>query len=238
MKQEEKLSQGLRAKLSQQSGQDLSGQAREIAGAKVLALTLEEADAGVLRETMDKLKDKLGSAAIVLASVKEGKVVLVAGVTPDLCGRVPAGELVNFVARQVGGRRGTRRSGPGRWTGPGPIAPSARERGGLGRAAPQGVIDSGRDRVIYPVGDPPAVTLIVQKFGGTSVGDIDRIRGFAALVGATRALGHEVVVVVSAMSGETDRLIGLARKLTARPNARETMSCSRPGSKLPSRSSA
>ena len=62
-------------------------QAREIAGAKVLAATLEEADASVLRETMDKLKDKLGSAAIVLASVKEGKVVLVAGVTPDLCAR-------------------------------------------------------------------------------------------------------------------------------------------------------
>ena len=108
LKQEEKLSQGLRAKLSQQSGQDLSGQAREIAGAKVLASTLEEADAGVLRETMDKLKDKLGSAAIVLASVKEGKVVLVAGVTPDLCGKVPAGELVNFVARQVGGKGGGR----------------------------------------------------------------------------------------------------------------------------------
>ncbi|MDQ3773822.1 MAG: alanine--tRNA ligase [Pseudomonadota bacterium] len=108
LKQEEKLSQGLRAKLSQRSGQDLSGQAREIAGAKVLASTLEEADAGALRETMDKLKDKLGSAAIVLASVKEGKVVLVAGVTPDLCGKVPAGELVNFVARQVGGKGGGR----------------------------------------------------------------------------------------------------------------------------------
>jgi aspartate kinase len=65
------------------------------------------------------------------------------------------------------------------------------------------------------------VTLIVQKFGGTSVGDIDRIRGVAAKVGATRACGHEVVVVVSAMSGETDRLIGLARQLTQRPNPRE-----------------
>ncbi|MGH8571959.1 MAG: aspartate kinase, partial [Gammaproteobacteria bacterium] len=65
------------------------------------------------------------------------------------------------------------------------------------------------------------MTLIVQKFGGTSVGDIDRIRGVAAKVGATRALGHEVVVVVSAMSGETDRLIDLARQLTPRPNARE-----------------
>ncbi|MGH8480117.1 MAG: alanine--tRNA ligase, partial [Gammaproteobacteria bacterium] len=108
LKQEEKLSQGLRAKLSQQRGQDLCGQVREIAGAKVLASTLEEADAGVLRETMDKLKDKLGSAAIVLASVKEGKVVLVAGVTPDLCSKVPAGELVNFVARQVGGKGGGR----------------------------------------------------------------------------------------------------------------------------------
>ncbi len=108
LKQEEKLSQGLRAKLSQRRGQDLYGQAHEVAGAKVLASTIEEADAGVLRETMDKLKDRLGSAAIVLASVKDGKVVLVAGVTPDLCARLPAGELVNFVARQVGGKGGGR----------------------------------------------------------------------------------------------------------------------------------
>ncbi len=65
------------------------------------------------------------------------------------------------------------------------------------------------------------MALIVEKFGGTSVGDIDRIRAVATQVAATRALGHEVVVVVSAMSGETDRLIALAKKLTPHPSARE-----------------
>jgi hypothetical protein len=74
----------------------------------VLAATLEGADADGLRETMDKLKDKLKSAAIVLASVGDGKVSLIAGVTADLTGKVKAGELVNFVAQQVGGKGGGR----------------------------------------------------------------------------------------------------------------------------------
>jgi aspartate kinase len=65
------------------------------------------------------------------------------------------------------------------------------------------------------------MTLVVEKFGGTSVGDCDRIRAVARQVGAARAAGHDVVVVVSAMSGETDRLSGLARQLAPRPNARE-----------------
>jgi alanyl-tRNA synthetase len=67
---------------------------------------LEGADANALRETMDKLKDKLKSAAIVLASVNEGKVSLAAGVTQDLISKVKAGDLVNFVALQVGGKGG------------------------------------------------------------------------------------------------------------------------------------
>jgi len=75
---------------------------------KVLAATLEGADAKTLRETLDKLKDKLKSAAIVLASADGGKVSLIAGVTPDLMARVKAGELVNFVAQQVGGKGGGR----------------------------------------------------------------------------------------------------------------------------------
>jgi alanyl-tRNA synthetase len=75
---------------------------------KVLAAKLEGADAAVLRETMDKLKDKLKSAAIVLAAVADGKVSLAAGVTADLTGKVKAGELVNFVAQQVGGKGGGR----------------------------------------------------------------------------------------------------------------------------------
>ena len=72
----------------------------------MLATTLEGADANTLRETMDKLKDKLKSAVIVLASVNDGKVTVAAGVTSDLISKVKAGELVNFVAQQVGGKGG------------------------------------------------------------------------------------------------------------------------------------
>ena len=83
-------------------------QAADVKGIKVLAAVLEGADATALRETLDKLKDKLKSAAIVLASTGEGKVSLIAGVTADLTGKIKAGELVNFVAQQVGGKGGGR----------------------------------------------------------------------------------------------------------------------------------
>jgi len=96
----------LKSKLASSQGDDLATQATDIAGIKVLAVTLEGADANTLRETMDKLKDKLKSAAIVLASVNDGKVSLAAGVTPDLIAKIKAGELVNFVAQQVGGKGG------------------------------------------------------------------------------------------------------------------------------------
>jgi len=98
----------LKAKLATSQGDDLAGSAAEVKGAKVLAATLDGADVKTLRETMDKLKDKLGSAAIVLAAVAEGKVTLIAGVTSDLTGKVKAGELVNHVAQQVGGKGGGR----------------------------------------------------------------------------------------------------------------------------------
>ncbi len=75
---------------------------------QVLAAFLEGADAQTLRETVDKLKDKLKSAAIVLAAVADGKVTLIAGVTPDLTAKIKAGELVNMVAQQVGGKGGGR----------------------------------------------------------------------------------------------------------------------------------
>jgi alanyl-tRNA synthetase len=91
-----------------QPGRRPGGQAADVAGAKVLAATLEGADVATLRETLDKLKDKLKSAAIVLASVSDGKVSLIAGVTSDLTGKVKAGELVNLVAQQVGGKGGGR----------------------------------------------------------------------------------------------------------------------------------
>jgi len=98
----------LKAKLAANAGDDLAGGAIEVKGAKVLATMLDGADAKGLRETLDKLKDKLGSAAIVLSAVVDGKVSLIAGVTADLTAKVKAGELVNHVARQVGGKGGGR----------------------------------------------------------------------------------------------------------------------------------
>jgi alanyl-tRNA synthetase len=96
----------LKSKLASSQGDDLATQAIEVAGIKVLSAILDGADANALRETMDKLKDKLKSAAIVLASVSDGKVSLAAGVTADLISKIKAGELVNFVAGQVGGKGG------------------------------------------------------------------------------------------------------------------------------------
>jgi alanyl-tRNA synthetase len=96
----------LKSKLASSQGDDLAAQALDINGVKLLAATLEGADANALRETMDKLKDKLKSAVIVLSSVADGKVSLAAGVTADLTAKVKAGELVNHVAGQVGGKGG------------------------------------------------------------------------------------------------------------------------------------
>ena len=98
----------LKAKLASAQGDDLLGQAVEVKGARVLAAIMEGAEAEALRSAIDKLRDKLRSAAIVLASVADGKVTLIAGVTADLTGKVKAGELVNMVARQVGGKGGGR----------------------------------------------------------------------------------------------------------------------------------
>ncbi|KAE8755022.1 alanine--tRNA ligase [Paraburkholderia madseniana] len=98
----------LKSKMASSQGDELAGQAIEVAGVHVLAATLEGADVKTLRETVDKLKDKLKSAAIVLASVEGGKVSLIAGVTADASKKVKAGELVNFVAQQVGGKGGGR----------------------------------------------------------------------------------------------------------------------------------
>jgi alanyl-tRNA synthetase len=98
----------LKSKAASSAGDDLAGSAIDVKGAKVLAVAIEGADVKALRETMDKLKDKLKSAAIVLASVADGKVALIAGVTSDLTGKVKAGELVNHVAQQVGGKGGGR----------------------------------------------------------------------------------------------------------------------------------
>ncbi len=104
----EKEVAALKSKLAAGQGDELVTKAIDVNGIKVLAATMEGADVTALRETMDKLKDKLGTAAIVLASVLEGKVSLIAGVTKDATGKVKAGELVNFVAQQVGGKGGGR----------------------------------------------------------------------------------------------------------------------------------
>ena len=98
----------LRSKLAMGQGSDLASQAVEVKGAKVLSATLEGADVKTLRETLDKLKDRLKSAVIVLGAVADGKASLIAGVTADLTGKVKAGELVNYVAQQVGGKGGGR----------------------------------------------------------------------------------------------------------------------------------
>jgi alanyl-tRNA synthetase len=102
----EKEIAALKGKLASSQGDELMAQAIDVKGLKVLAATLDGADAKTLRETMDKLKDKLKSAAIVLAAVDGGKVQLAAGVTNDRIAKLKAGELVNFVAQQVGGKGG------------------------------------------------------------------------------------------------------------------------------------
>ncbi|MED5621239.1 alanine--tRNA ligase [Ideonella sp. BN130291] len=102
----EKELTALKSRLASSQGDDLLAQAVDVKGLKVLAATLDGADAKALRETMDKLKDKLKTAAIVLAAVDGGKVQIAAGVTADSIGRVKAGDLVNFVAQQVGGKGG------------------------------------------------------------------------------------------------------------------------------------
>ncbi|MFA7268568.1 MAG: alanine--tRNA ligase [Sterolibacterium sp.] len=98
----------LKSKHAATQGDDLASQAVDVKGVKVLAAQLEGADALALRETLDKLKDKLKSAVIVLGSAVDGKAALIAGVTPDLTAKMKAGELVNSVARQVGGKGGGR----------------------------------------------------------------------------------------------------------------------------------
>ena len=98
----------LKSKLASSQGDDIAAQAVDVRGVKVLAALLEGADSKTLREAMDKVKDKLKSCAVVLAAVDGGKVALIAGVTADLTAKVKAGELVNFVAQQVGGKGGGR----------------------------------------------------------------------------------------------------------------------------------
>ena len=104
----EKELEQIKAKLASQQGSDLASQAVEVDGIKVLVARMDGIDPKALRDTVDQLKNKLGSAAVLLATVAEGKVSLIAGVTKDQTGRLKAGDLVNSVAERVGGRGGGR----------------------------------------------------------------------------------------------------------------------------------
>jgi len=108
VRQTEKELNRLKTKLASSQGSDLAEQAQEVQGVKVLAANLENADAKTLRETLDQLKDKLKTCAIVLSTVADGRVTLIAGVSSDLTSQIKAGELVNFVAQQVDGKGGGR----------------------------------------------------------------------------------------------------------------------------------
>ncbi|MGH8743393.1 MAG: DHHA1 domain-containing protein, partial [Burkholderiales bacterium] len=98
----------LKSRLAASHGDELINQVIEVKGVKVLAAALEGAEAKALRETVDQLKDKLKSCVVVLGSTEGGKVTLIAGVTADLTSKVKAGDLVNHVAQQVGGKGGGR----------------------------------------------------------------------------------------------------------------------------------
>ena len=104
----EKSIDALKSRLASNRGDELIQKAQDIAGVKVLATRFDDMEPKALREMLDHLKDKLGQAIIVLASVTNDKISLIAGVTPDVVGRVKAGTLVNFVAYQVGGKGGGR----------------------------------------------------------------------------------------------------------------------------------
>jgi alanyl-tRNA synthetase len=104
----EKELEDLKSKMASASGDELAGSASEVNGIKVLAARLDSVDPKSLRDTVDRLKDRLGTSVVVIGSADDGKVRLAAGVSKDLLSRIQAGNLVNFVAQQVGGRGGGR----------------------------------------------------------------------------------------------------------------------------------
>jgi alanyl-tRNA synthetase len=108
LKEQDKQLAQLKGKMASQAGSDLTSQAEDIAGVKILTAHLDGADSNTLRDTLDQLKNKLGSAAIVLASEADGKVKLIAGVSKDLTKTIKAGDLVNVAAAEVGGKGGGR----------------------------------------------------------------------------------------------------------------------------------
>ena len=107
-REQDKELERLRGKLANQAGDSLTGQAVDVAGVQVLATQVDAMDAKALRDLADQLRQKLGSAVLLLASVDSGKISLVAAVTTDLTARIKAGDLVNAIAGQVGGKGGGR----------------------------------------------------------------------------------------------------------------------------------
>ncbi|MDT8405359.1 alanine--tRNA ligase [Sulfuriflexus sp.] len=124
----EKELEQLKAKLATSAGTDLAAQAVDVGGIKVLAARLDGADAKALRDTVDQLKNKLGTSAVILGAAEGDKVTLIAGVSKDATDRIKAGDLVNSVAQQVGGRGGGR--------------PDMAQAGGNDPAALDGALDS------------------------------------------------------------------------------------------------
>ena len=98
----------LKAKIASGAGDDLLQKAIDLDGIKLLIANVEGVNSKALRDTVDQLKNKLGTSIVVLATVIEGKVSLVVGVSKDLTGKIKAGELINMVAEQVGGKGGGR----------------------------------------------------------------------------------------------------------------------------------
>ena len=107
-RQLEKELEALKSKLASSAGSDLASTAQDISGIKVLAAKLDSADTKTLRDTVDQLKNKLGSAIVILASVDDDKITLIAGVSKEITDKVKAGDLVGHVATQVGGKGGGR----------------------------------------------------------------------------------------------------------------------------------
>jgi alanyl-tRNA synthetase len=107
-RQLEKELEALKTKLASSAGQDLAAEAKDINGVKVLAAKLDGVDAKALRDAVDQLKNKLGSAAIVLATIEDDKITLIAGISQDQTAKIRAGDLVAHVATQVGGKGGGR----------------------------------------------------------------------------------------------------------------------------------
>jgi len=108
LREQKKQIDQLKSKLASLTGSDLSAQAIDVDGVKILTAHIENADSKSLRDTLDQLKNKLGSAAIVLATEENDKVILIAGVTKDLIAKIKAGDLVNVAAIEVGGKGGGR----------------------------------------------------------------------------------------------------------------------------------